>query len=208
MQSEARIKKKAKAGALLLALLLFAGTAVSCGSEKTGPNGTEGPTDGLQKTAGVFTDFKTQDIYGNEVDQKIFQDHEVTMINVWGTFCPPCLEEMPDLGELNKAYAEQGFQIVGIVVDVQDQKLDVVDKQLDLAKEIVDQTGADYQHLLITPELVDGKLGEVYAIPHTFFVDKEGNELGKDYQGSRPKKEWSRIIEDTLKEVKDQEAGK
>lgn len=192
----------------MVACLVFVGMAVGCGSEKLSPN--EGETTGIEqpkpkKTAGIFTSFQTEDIYGDEVDQDIFKDYDVTMVNVWGTYCGPCLREMPDLGKLHKAYSDQGVQIVGILVDAQDPTtLRPMEKQMDLAKEIVETTGADYRHLLLTPELIDGKIGAVYAIPHTFFVDGEGNELGIAYDGSRSKEEWEKIIETVLSDVQEQ----
>jgi 3-oxoacyl-[acyl-carrier-protein] synthase II len=42
------------------------------------------------------------------------------MINVWGTYCNPCLNEMPDLGEIATEYDTETFQIIGIVCDVDD----------------------------------------------------------------------------------------
>ena len=145
--------------------------------------------------------FQTQDLYGNEVDQEIFQDYDLTMVNIWGTFCGPCLEELPYLGELQKEFEPKGINIVGIVVDVQDENLDVVDSQLDLAKQIAETTGAEYTHLLISQELMEGKLSQFDAIPATFFVDSEGNFVGTDYVGSRNKEDWTDIINETYKSI-------
>ena len=39
------------------------------------------------------------------------------MINVWGTDCGPCIQEMPDLAALHEAYADKGVQVVGLVSD-------------------------------------------------------------------------------------------
>ena len=40
------------------------------------------------------------DFDGNEVDKSLFEGHRPTMVNIWATFCNPCLSEMPELGEL------------------------------------------------------------------------------------------------------------
>ena len=45
--------------------------------------------------------FTTEDLDGNEVTESILKDKDVTMINIWGTFCPPCIEEMPELAKLS-----------------------------------------------------------------------------------------------------------
>lgn len=41
-----------------------------------------------------------------------------TLINVWATWCPPCIAELPVLAELHRAYAAAGLQVVGINIDV------------------------------------------------------------------------------------------
>ena len=123
------------------------------------------------------------------------------MVNIWATFCGPCLDEMPDLGELNTQYADQNFQIVGIVVDVLNQDLTYNEEQVALAKEVVEKTGASYTHLLPSTDLLMNKLIYVTGVPETVFVDSEGNQVGESYLGARSKEEWSEIIEELLAEV-------
>ena len=68
---------------------------------------------------GDFSSFKTYDIDGNVVTQDIFKDFDLTMINIWGTYCSPCIREMPDLGEIHDEYKDRKVNVVGIVIDVQ-----------------------------------------------------------------------------------------
>ena len=50
---------------------------------------------------GNTVSFETVDIDGNKVSSAdIFSKHKLTMVNIWGTFCGPCIREMPDLEEL------------------------------------------------------------------------------------------------------------
>lgn len=145
--------------------------------------------------------FASEDLEGNAVDQTIFEGHDLTMVNIWATFCGPCLDEMPDLGELNTQYADQNFQIVGMVVDVLNQDLTYNEEQVALAKEVVEKTGASYTHLLPSTDLLMNKLIYVTGVPETVFVDSEGNQVGESYLGARSKEEWSEIIEELLAEV-------
>ena len=78
------------------AAAVCAGIAVSGLLAACGQSSSEA---GRQVT--VFEDFTAQDLDGNTVDESIFADYEVTMVNLWGTFCGPCLQEMPDLGEIS-----------------------------------------------------------------------------------------------------------
>ena len=70
----------------------------------------------------VFGTFSAKDLDGNEVTQEIFASNKLTMVNIWATFCGPCINEMPDLGELAAEYADKGVGIVGIPLDVTDEK--------------------------------------------------------------------------------------
>lgn len=141
--------------------------------------------------------FEGKDIYNKNVTDAVFEDAKVTMVNIWGTFCGPCISEMPDLGKLNKEI--DGFQVVGIVIDSVNRKGLPVAKIVESAKTIAKQTGADYLHIIPDAKLQDGILKNVFAVPTTIFVDKDGNQMGKIYTGSKSYSDWKKIIEDLLK---------
>lgn len=145
----------------------------------------------------VFADFSALDIDGNAVNQTIFHDHKLTMVNIWATFCSPCIREMPDLAELNDDYGKD-FQVVGIVIDVTDANGNVVTYKKASALDIIDTTNADYLHLLPSPSLNKAYLSKVQAVPETIFVDQEGNQIGEIYVGSKTKAEWKKIIDSLL----------
>ena len=116
------------------------------------------------------------------------------MVNVWATYCSPCIEEMPDLGKIAKEYKDKGFQIVGIVSDT-------YDPQDPTAKDIVEQTGADYTHIVLNTDLMNGPLQDVQVVPTTFFVDKDGNKVGQTITGSKSEEKWKKIIDDLLSQI-------
>lgn len=143
--------------------------------------------------------FSAKDIYNKNITDEIFKDADLTMINIWGTFCGPCIAEMPDLGKLNKDYAGKKFQIVGIVIDAVTRKLTPSAKIIDSAKKIVDQTDADYLHIVPSAEMMNGFLSGITVVPTTIFVDKNGKIVGQVYAGSRSYSDWSKIIDNLLK---------
>ena len=161
-------------------------------SEKTdtGASETKEKKQGGKESSGVFESFTAQDLDGNQVDETIFEDAELTMINVWGTFCTPCLEEMPDLAELNREYQEKGVKIIGICSDT-----------INADKEQAEQTGADYPHIAMSGTLVDTLLPQVMAVPMTIFVDSEGTQVGTAYMGARDKEGWAGILDEVLASV-------
>lgn len=78
-------------------------------------------TDDMHPCHGIgmsIAGFSTQDLYGNPVDSSILDDVEITLINYWATWCPPCVSEMPDLQEAHEHYSthpEEGVQILAAV---------------------------------------------------------------------------------------------
>lgn len=141
--------------------------------------------------------FEGKDIYNKNVTDAVFEDAKVTMVNIWGTFCGPCISEMPDLGKLNNEIKD--FQVVGIVIDSVNRKGLPVQKTFEAAKTIAKQTGADYLHVIPDSKLQNGILSDVFAVPTTIFVDKNGNQIGETYTGSKTYSDWEKIIEDLLK---------
>lgn len=185
----------------LVVLLLSVALMSGCGSKSDKENQVIPPPQeqGSEENASTgLTSFKTTDIYGEEQTQEIFSGYDLTLVNAWGTFCKPCLNEMPDLGELKKEYESAGVNIVGIVVDVQDNDLQVIEEQRDLAQEIVKTTGADYPHLLVSMDMIQPVLSQFDAIPASFFVDSEGNIVSEFYIGSKSKDEWKSLIDEAV----------
>lgn len=148
-----------------------------------------------------LSNFQTVTMAGDTVSQELFADHKLTMINIWATFCTPCIREMPDLGEISKEYAEKGVQVVGVIADVQAQDGSISEQQMDTAREIVSKIGADYPHLLPSYDLLAAKLAQVTAVPETIFVDSSGRQVGDSYAGARSKEEWTATIEQLLGQV-------
>ena len=124
------------------------------------------------------------------------------MINVWTTYCSPCLQEMPELGELSKEYKDKGVQIIGIPIDTLEQDGTWSQSQVANAASLASQTGADYLHILPSQDLIQAGLSDIYAVPTTFFVDSSGNVTGDTYMGSKSKKEWEKVIDQTLENMK------
>ena len=141
--------------------------------------------------------FTAQDMEGNTVSSDVLSGTRLTMINVWATYCNPCLREMPGLGELAGEYEATDFQLIGIVSDVQEgAKESVIEK----AESLIEQTNAAYPHLLLNESLYNALLTEVTAVPTTFFLDKEGRILDT-VVGSMAKVDWKEIIDGLLEEL-------
>lgn len=140
--------------------------------------------------------FEGQDMEGNTVSSEIFSDSKLTMINVWATYCSPCLNEMPELSQLAGEYEKTDFQLVGIISDV----IEGADEDmLDVAAQLIEKTGADYPHLLLNESLYNALLEDVTAVPTTFFFDEHGMLLDT-VVGARDKDAWKEIINGFLED--------
>lgn len=199
--------KKAIFLAVISALTL---SLVACSSEETPteiPEDTSSSSEIAIEAPGdgpIFGEFSTVDINGQDVDNSIFADHELTMVSVWATTCTYCITEMPVLKELNDKYADQGFQVVGVVmdtIDVTDEAYPVVDSVVELTKEIVDKTGADYTHMIPNKDMLNTRKGEITGTPSAYFVDSEGKILSNSegiYVSARSKASWVETIDALL----------
>lgn len=168
----------------LPALLLTLSLLAACGEVAATPTATPtpAPTPSAQETAPApvpMPAFTTTDLEGNEVTEAIFGEKELTVVNIWGTFCTPCIDEMPELAEWYDEMPDE-LGLLGIVCDL---SADSDQATHDLAVDIVTQAGVDYPCLLVCDDL-SGLLSAVVGVPTTFCVDKEGNIVGRAILGA------------------------
>lgn len=191
---------RALLGLLMLPLILLGGCAGNSGElpvEPTPKPDTTSEPSALEEPpseeepAPVYITFEGTDLDGNTVSQDIFSQSKLTMVNVWATYCNPCLSEMPGLGELASEYDSSEFQIIGIVSDVREGE------DQTLVENLVQETGAAYPHLLANDSITQQILTSVSGVPTTFFFDGEGMYLG-GVVGSAEKPVWEEIIHELL----------
>lgn len=186
---------------VLLVCLILAGLLCGCAGKDSGDAAPEknvgSETDETLSTEETKQEptvvFEAQDMEGNTVTSDIFGQSRLTMINVWATYCNPCLQEMPELGELAAEYDAEEFQIIGIVSDV----IEGTDQTQ--AESLVQQTGANYPHLLLNESIYYALLTDMSGVPTTFFIDENGVVLGRVI-GAKEKSVWEEIINGLLAE--------
>lgn len=180
---------KKKVILLFMAIMML--TVMGCGKENV-QQAEESENAAAQEEKYVkFPEFESSTITGDYIDASIFAEADVTMINIWGTFCGPCIDEMPDLAEL---YADlpEGCALVGIVTDVYGED------NLDKAVKIVTETGVNYDNIIPDDALYQFLAANITGVPTTLYVDKEGNILG-GLIGARSKDNYKAILEELVK---------
>ena len=192
-------------GFLVLSLVLLCGCGGNSGEPPAGTAPETEPADAPQEPpsseepsteeeAGpIYIAFEGTDLEGNPVSQDIFSQSRLTMVNVWATYCNPCLNEMPGLGELAAEYDAEEFQLIGIVSDVREGA------DQTLVESLVQETGANYTHLLANDSIDQALLSSVSAVPTTFLFNQDGVYLG-GVVGSAEKSDWEELIHELLEE--------
>ncbi len=119
--------------------------------------------------------FSLPDLNGKTVsssDEKF--KGKVVLVDIWGTWCPPCREEIPELVKMYKKYKEKGLEVVGIAFESPKTK----EKQIAGLKEFVEKNAVNYTILLggsqgetekVLPDLQDFR-----GYPTGIFIGKDG----------------------------------
>ena len=118
------------------------------------------PAIGLQRPEFAAMDLKGQLRNIKEWDGKLI------FLNFWATWCPPCKKEIPAFIELQKAYGDQGFQIIGIAIDDEEA-----------VTEYATQIGINYPTLLAEADgagLAKRFGNGIGALPYTVIINRKG----------------------------------
>jgi two-component system, OmpR family, response regulator len=145
--------------------------------------------------------FETTGIDGKTYTEKVFSDYDLTLVNVFTTWCSPCVKEIPELQELYKEMKDKGVGVAGVVLDTTDEKGNQDEEAVKKAGILQEKTKAEYPFLTPDTTMMNGRLQGISAFPETFFVDKDGNIVGDTYTGSHTLDEWKEIVEKELKNV-------
>ena len=170
-------------------------------AEKSDLEDTMAFMEGAGNTVTDLSNITTKDIHGKEFSSKDFANYDLTMVNVFATWCTACIQEIPDLVEVQKEMQAKGVNIIGIVTDTVDDTGENREA-LEKAKLIQEKTKANYSFLMPDKTNFNGRLNGIQALPETFFVDKNGQIVGETYSGSHNKKDWTAIIEKELSALK------
>ena len=170
-------------------------------AEKSDLENTMAFMEGAGNTVTDLSNITTKDIHGKEFSSKDFANYDLTMVNVFATWCTACIQEIPDLVEVQKEMQAKGVNIIGIVTDTVDDTGENREA-LEKAKLIQEKTKANYSFLMPDKTNFNGRLNGIQALPETFFVDKNGQIVGETYSGSHNKKDWTAIIEKELSALK------
>lgn len=117
------------------------------------------------------TDFLLKDMSGVKHQLSQYKGKWV-LVNYWATWCPPCLEEVPDLVNLYDHHKKKDLMVLGVVFDYKDVKE---------VAEYVDDMLMSYP-IVLGDDSVAAQIGSAEVLPTTFIYNPQG-ELVKIKRG-------------------------
>ncbi len=112
--------------------------------------------------------FSALDINGKQRSSEEWIGQQPVVINVWGTWCPPCRREIPDLIRLYEEYHSKGVEMLGLAVRDTPQQVEGFAAKNDMKWVML---MGERQNMLT--------LGSIRGVPTTIFLDKNGKELNR-----------------------------
>ena len=149
--------------AAIVAAMFFAGIRIARN------NRANGAAKG-QLMGSVAPDFELQTLDGKNLKLSGLRGKAV-LLNFWATYCGPCKLEMPWFVELQKEYGPRGFQIVGVAMD---------DASTEEIAKFTKELGVNYP-ILLGKESVGESYGGVGVLPTTFFLDRDGKVIAREF---------------------------
>ena len=129
--------------------------------------------------------FRLKTFDGRQVSLSDFAG-KVVLLDFWATFCPPCVQALPELQALHAKHATRGFAVVGVTVD---DRAALVEKATSRAR-------VSYPIVQATPEVWNAY--KVNALPSLILVGRDGTIL-KRYGGEADKAAMLADIENALR---------
>jgi thiol-disulfide isomerase/thioredoxin len=130
---------------------------------------------------------------GKQVKFSEFTKDKYVLLNFWGTWCPPCRRELPDLVSIAKEMESKGLIIIGAAME----RAESINEALDVVSSFWESKELYYPVIIGTAELADA-YGGINAVPTTFLINKKG-EIVNSLEGGRSKEDFMIEINKMMK---------
>lgn len=184
---------------ILIALTL---ALAGCKRSETPAPGTHGYDAGAKKTqtaqqteseagtdvGSTMPEYTALGLDGSKFDLASKRD-KVVLLNVWATWCGPCVYEIPELQGIHDRFAAKGFEVIGVSVD---------ESGIESVKQFVEEHKMEYPIVLDA----EGKLANILqtsVLPTSILVDRKGRVVWKKFGAIMPNDlELAKAIEGAL----------
>ncbi|MEZ6125709.1 MAG: TlpA disulfide reductase family protein [Planctomycetaceae bacterium] len=128
----------------------------------------EAAKEDLKKGETFPFDFKLTDVNGKPLNLADFKGR-VCVVDIWGTWCPPCREEVPMFVKLQDKYGKYGFQVMGL----NDERGPSDEANVETIKNFIANASMNYPCAMVSKEVME-QLPEFKGFPTTLFIDHHG----------------------------------
>ncbi len=122
-------------------------------------------------------DFKTLSLDNEELTEDIFSDYDITIVYLWGTYCPTCIAEMDGFAQFYKNKPDN-VNLVGLLTDVYDG----LDNNVSEAEKILSDADAEFINMRSGDSLYDVVSSCPY-IPSFLLVNRDGYLIDTPFVG-------------------------
>ncbi|MFZ4069360.1 MAG: TlpA family protein disulfide reductase [Caulobacterales bacterium] len=119
-------------------------------------------------------------------------DQKLTVVNLWATWCAPCVREMPTLATLQTAFADQGVKVMALSVDRAEDRTFA-------AEELARLSGGVLKPYADPTYAVVYEIGEVKGFPTTVIYNAAGKEVGRIHETDWSTPEARAVVEAALR---------
>lgn len=123
-------------------------------------------------TGSVAPEFRMERLGGGEVALSDLEGR-VVLVNVWATWCAPCLQEMPSMQRLYEALADDGLEILAVSVDAALGETDAFGRPGGDIQAFTEMLGLTFP-VLENPSGDIQRLYQTTGVPESFLIDKDG----------------------------------
>jgi len=97
---------------------------------------------------------------------------KVVLLNIWATWCPPCVKEMPSLDRLQEKLGGKDFEVIALSIDAGTSALTSI-------RSFYSRVGIRHLKVYHDPASKAGFTLGTVGVPTTLLVDRQGRELGR-----------------------------
>lgn len=166
----------------LLLTTLISGLIISCGSDQKEAESKNQATTQVQAQTQPQTNqteikietmyFEAPDVDGIAHSSTEWLGKGPVVVNFWGTWCPPCRKEIPDLARLYGEYKDKGIEIIGVSLNDTAEKVKAHSSQNNM------------NWVLLVGDRAIAVKYNIQSVPTTYFFNSEGK-LVQEYKGLR-----------------------
>lgn len=98
---------------------------------------------------------------------------KVVLLNVWATWCGPCLQEMPAMQRLYEAMAGTDFEILAVSIDARLGETDGVGRPGGDLRAFAEELGLTFP-ILHNPAGDIQRVYQTMGVPESFVIDRQG----------------------------------